>query len=417
MADQSRMKVIITMLTIAAIGWRTPEMCSAEPLLPAVAALAASNTAFACDLYAQLKTQDGNLFFSPYSVSTALAMTYAGARGETAAQMAKTLHFALGQQELHPVFAALAGQIDAVEASGHVKLSIANAVWPDRAVPLLDVYRTLLKKDYGSTVTAVDYVHEGSQARAQINQWVADKTQNKIQNLIGAPLDPQTRLVLVNAVYFKGTWAGQFKTNETQTAPFYRPSAKPLQVRMMTQTHTYKYGEWENLQVLELPYAGDEVSMLVLLPSAADGVTNLESRLSADQVRQWRERLFERKVQVFLPKFNITWGARSLKGDLQALDMHDAFDQMKADLSGMDGRVHGLFVADVLQKAFVDVNEEGTEAAATTGVTMRSLAMMVPQPPPVFRADHPFVFLIQENRTGSILFMGRIVNPTANGSD
>jgi serpin B len=186
---------------------------------------------------------------------------------------------------------------------------------------------------------------------------------------------------------------------------------------MMTQTHTYKYGEWENLQVLELPYAGDEVSMLVLLPSAADGVTNLESRLSADQVRQWRERLFERKVQVFLPKFNITWGARSLKGDLQALDMHDAFDQMKADLSGMDGRVHGLFVADVLQKAFVDVNEEGTEAAATTGVTMRSLAMMVPQPPPVFRADHPFVFLIQENRTGSILFMGRIVNPTANGSD
>ena len=398
-----------------AFGLLSSEMHAAEPDSPNVAALAASNTVFACDLYAQLKAQEGNLFFSPYSISTALAMTTAGARGETATQMAKALHFPFGSQEVHPAFAALAGQINAVGTNGHVKLSIANSLWPDRAYPLLESYLALVKNDYCGSVTAVDYLHEEPKARAQINQWVADQTQNKILNLISSALDPHMRLVLVNAVYFKGTWAGQFKTNETQTAPFYRTSDKPVQVRMMTQTHTFKYGEWENLQVLELPYAGNEVSMLVLLPSTADGVTNLENRLSADQVRQWRARLFERKIQVFLPKFKITWGTTSLKNGLLALGMHDAFETGKADFSGMDGHADWLYISDVLHKAFVDVNEEGTEAAAATGVMMRSLAIAVPVPPPVFRADHPFLFLIQENRTGSILFMGRITDPLASG--
>jgi len=399
-----------TLLSAAILAPRA--FAAAQPLPPSVAAVASNNTAFACDLYAQLKTQDGNLFFSPYSVSTALAMTYAGARGETAAQMAKALHFSLPQAELHPAFAALAAQMNAVQTAGHVKLSIANSLWPYKTYPFLEDYLALVKKNYGSTITPVDYEHAEPAARAQINQWVEDKTQKKITNIIGAPLDPLTRLVLVNAVYFKGTWESPFKAEETKNAPFHRPVGDPVQTPLMTHTRTYKYGEWQTVQVIELPYAGNELSMLVLLPSSTNGMAELEGDLSVSGLQQWRQQLRLQKVQLFLPKFKITWGAALLNNALQALGMSDAFNATRADFSGMDGRPD-LLISRILQKAFVDVNEEGTEAAAATAITMHSLAISRPRPPPVFRADHPFLFLIQENATGSILFMGRVTDPMA----
>jgi len=380
------------------------------PLPPDVASLAAGNTAFACDLYAQLKTPPGNLFFSPYSVSAALAMTFAGARGETAAQMTTALHFALPQGELHPAFAALIEELSALESSGHVKLSIANSLWPDRAYPFLERYLALVKTNYGVVITPVDYAHAEERARAQINQWVEDKTQKKIANLFASPLDPLTRLVLVNAVYFKGTWAHPFKKEQTRDAPFYRPSGEPAQTPMMMQLQAVPYGESDKIQIIELPYAGNELSMLVLLPRDTNTLAETESSLSAGQLQHWRQLLTEQKVQLFLPKFKLAWGTCSLTKSLQALGMTDAFGTA-ADFSGMDGRRHNLRISDVVQKAFVDVNEEGTEAAAATGVTIMAMSVAMQRPPPVFRADHPFLFLIQENHTGSILFMGRIMDP------
>jgi len=382
-----------------------------QPLLPSVATLASNNTAFACDLYAQLKTQDGNLFFSPYSVSTALAMTYAGARGETAAQMAKALHFSLPQAELHPAFAALSAQMNAVQTAGHVKLSIANSLWPHKSYPFLDDYLALVKKNYGSTITPVDYEHAEPAARAQINQWVEEKTQRKITNIIGAPLDPLTRLVLINTVYFKGYWQHPFPPSETKNAFFYPSSGKYLFVPTMTQTPTCRYGEGQRMQVLELPYAGYELSMLILLPAKGKSLADIEKLFSEDNIRQWRGHMTDHRVEIFLPKFKITWGPRTLKQPLQDLGMRDGFEQTKADFSGMDGHPSWLYLSWILHQAIVDVNEEGTEAAAST---MAGMAFGgEPETPKLFRADHPFLFLIQENATGSILFMGRVTDPTA----
>ncbi|MFZ4394333.1 MAG: serpin family protein [Kiritimatiellia bacterium] len=380
-------------------------------LPPSVPVAVSNNTALACDLYAQLKSQEGNLFFSPYSVSTALAMTYAGARGETAAQMARTLHFTLSQADLHPAFAALSAQMNAVQQAGQVQLSIANSLWPHKSYPFLEEYLALVRKNYGTTITPVDFEKEEPKARAQINQWVEEKTQKKITNLIASPLDPLTRLVLVNAVYFKGKWESQFKADHTQQAPFFVAENKSVQAPLMSQTHEFKYGAWQNAQLIELPYAGTKLSMLVILPTekTAQELTKVERALSVARLTEWRAQMRKQKVQLFLPKFKVTWGVHSLKNPLLALGMRDAFAEDKADFSGMDGK-RDLLVSDVLHKAFIAVDEAGTEAAAATAVMMALRA--VPAPPPVFRADHPFLFLIQENATGSILFLGRVTDPT-----
>lgn len=385
---------------------------AAPSLPPSVAVAVSNNTAFACDLYAQLKSQEGNLFFSPYSVSTALAMTYAGARGETATQMARTLRFTLPQADLHPAFTALAAQMNAVQQAGQVQLSIANSLWPHKSYPFLEEYRALVKKNYGTIITPVDFAKEEPKARAQINQWVEEKTQKKITNVIGAPIDPLTRLVLVNAVYFKGNWEIQFKAAQTQQSPFFITVEKSVQAPLMSQTHEFKYGAWQNAQLIELPYAGTELSMLVILPAGKTPreLAEVENALSVERLTEWRAQMRKQKVQLFLPKFKVTWGVHSLKNSLLALGIRDAFAEDKADFSGMDGK-RDLLVSDVLHKAFVSVDEAGTEAAAATAVVMQ--AKSEPARPPVFRADHPFLFLIQENRTGSILFLGRVTDPTA----
>ena len=368
----------------------------------------AGNTAFALDLYGKLRSQEGNLFFSPYSISTALAMTYGGARGETEKQMAHALHFDLPQDRLHSAFTALEENLNAIQQKGQVKLAVANSLWPQKGYPFSPDYLDLCQKHYGTSITPVDYRGETEAARKTINDWVGQKTNQKIKELLKRGiLNGLTRLVLANAIYFKGNWASQFNRRSTTDQPFHVSATKTVKASLMEKEDRFRYAETPDLQVLELPYAGDDLSMIVLLPDKVDGLGDLEDKLTPQNLTAWTAnlRMQEVQVRVFLPKFKTT-SEFSLAETLATLAMRDAFDAWRADFSGMDGK-RDLFVSAVVHKAFVEVNEEGTEAAATTGISIQAWGIE-----PIFRADHPFLFLIQDNRTGAILFLGRVLDPT-----
>jgi serpin B len=383
-------------------------------------AVVAGNTRFAINLYHQLPSREGNLFFSPYSISTALAMTYGGARGNTAQQMAQALQFNLPDDKLNPAFAALHEELNAIRQKGEVQLSVANSLWPQSGFEFHRDYLDLCRKYYGTDVFPVDYVGHAEDSRQAINRWVEDNTSHKIVDLLGPGSMDGARLVLVNAIYFKGKWAKQFNADNTQDEPFYTSPTASVTAPLMQQTDKFGYAEFDGVQVLELPYAGGDLSMLVLLPRGTNDAgplapreTNydlgqLEAKLTPENLALWTTKMTSQKVRVFLPKFEPT-SEFSLGETLGAMGMTDAFDPNKADFSGMDGR-RDLYISKVVHKAFVDVNEEGTEAAAATGVIM-TLSAELPANIPVFRADHPFLFLIRDNRTGSILFLGRMTNP------
>lgn len=368
------------------------------------------NTAFALDLYQRLKDQPGNLFFSPYSISSALAMTYAGARGQTESEMAKTLHFSPPQGDLHAAFSTLAAQLDEVQGKGRVALTVANSLWCQQSYHFADAFLNLTRRQYRAETRLVDFKNAAEAARGEINTWVERKTNEKIKDLIGpGMLTPLTRLVLCNAVYFKGKWALQFDPKRTEPVPFFTSPDKSLPVPMMWQESSFKMADAGDVSLLELPYAGDDLSMIVLLPKAVDGLPALERKLGADSLGKWMAELGQArtdKLFVWLPRFKTTCRF-GLAKTLAAMGMPSAFSGA-ADFSGMTG-THDLFISDVVHKAFVEVNEEGTEAAAATGVVM-TLGMV--SRPRIFKADHPFLFLIRENHTGSILFLGRITDPT-----
>jgi serpin B len=372
------------------------------------APVVSANTAFATDLYAKLENENGNLFFSPYSISTALAMMFAGARGDTAQQMANVLHFTVPQNRLPPAFAELEAELNAVQKKGKVQLSIANSLWPQKGYPFLHEYIDLLKRYYSTTVTPIDFAKSPEGARKTINDWVESKTNRKITDLIKpGVLDSLTRLVLTDAVCFKGNWVNQFDPKRTEDGQFLVAADKYVECRMMFRKGPYGFAETPELKVLELPYAGDDLSMIVLLPRKIDGLGALESELSAAKLAEWTKVLGKSEVAVALPKFKLTCEF-SLKETLTAMGMTDAFSD-KADFSGMDGHKNWLYISAVVHKAFVDVNEEGTEAAAATAV------IAVPAGPakgPYFVADHPFLFLIRDKHMGNILFLGRVTDPT-----
>ncbi len=382
-----------------------PEMRERE----GVQAVARGGNAFAVDLYSKLRGQEGNLFFSPYSISTALAMTYAGARGETATQMAETLHFDLRDAALHNAYAKLIAETEkATEAEG-CELSVANALWAQQGYEFLRAFLRLVRESYDAPLHEVDFVGATEQARTRINDWVAERTRDKIQDLIppGA-LDALTRLVLTNAVYFKGDWAHPFEEDDTTEERFWTSAEESVPAPMMHQAEDFGYRESESWQMVELPYAGETLSMVVVLPRQKDGLASLEKQLTAEKLAGWMRGLAERKVNLTLPKFKLT-SRFELAAVLGGLGMRDAFSPRSADFSGMTGK-RDLFVSAVIHKAYVDVNEEGTEAAAATGVVMKLTAVR-PMEPVTFRADHPFLFLIRHRGTGSILFMGRVAEP------
>jgi serpin B len=371
--------------------------------------LADGNNAFAYDLYASLQREEGNLFFSPYSISTALAMTYSGARGETAKQMAETLHFALEPASLHPAFAALAKHLQEVQKKGDIALNIANALWIQQDFELLKQFLKIIETSYKANLFQVNFNRDWEKVRGNINTWIEKQTKGKIKDLL-APgvLSNLTRLVLTNAIYFKGNWASQFEKELTQDEPFWPTPDKNVMTPMMHQQNSFKYGENDFLQVLELPYAGEDLSMVILLPREKDGLVELEGKLKVEPLTSWMAESSFREVDVYLPKFKMT-SQFNLSATLKAMGMKDAFSE-KADFSGMTSGPQ-LSISDVIHKAFVEVNEEGTEAAAATAVVVGVTAIMEPQPVPAFRADHPFMFFIQDSHSGGILFLGRLMNP------
>jgi serpin B len=366
------------------------------------------NQAFAFGLYEKLKEVEGNLFFSPYSISTALAMTYAGARSNTEEQMGTALHFTLDQKRFHPAFAWLEAQLKAIQEKGDIELNIANSLWAQEDYVFLKEFLDLIQSNYGTVLNHVDFKRACEAAREEINAWVEQKTKDKIKDLIKpGVLNALTRLVLTNAIYFKGRWDSQFIKSDTQGSPFWLSIDKSVEVPMMTQKRQFRYMENDSLQILELPYVGNDLAMIVLLPRKVDGLAQLEADLSLENLNMWIGHLRKREISVFLPKFKMTSQFR-LSEILASMGMPDAFGE-DADFSGIDG-TKDLFISAVIHKAFVDVNEEGTEAAAATAAVI-SVTSVPSKPPPTFRADHPFVFLIHDNHSGSILFVGRIVNP------
>ena len=383
------------------------------------------NNKFALNLYAKLRSKEGNLFFSPYSISTALAMAHAGARGQTELQMAKVLHFPIiakpgtelssklipDRHQFASVFGKIIKDLNNRGKKGGYELRVANALWGQEGYEFLEEFLELIKTNYGGRLNEVDFVRAAETARKTINTWVEKETNDKIKNLIQkGVLNSMTRLVLTNAIYFKGNWARQFKEDRTKDAPFTLASGQKVDVAMMNQTAEFNYMETESFQGLELPYVDDELSMIILLPKEFDGLDEFEKTLTVEKLSKWMGELHNREVRVSIPKFKMT-SQFGLASVLKSMGMTDAFSANAADFSGMNGK-RDLFISAVIHKAYVDVNEEGTEAAAATAVTMK-LTSIEPTRIPVFRADHPFLFIIRDNHSGSILFIGRVMNPKA----
>jgi serpin B len=381
-------------------------------------AVAEANTKFAYVLYQTLKSDkenmDQNIFFSPYSISTALALTYEGAKGTTADEIRSVFHFpendAVRQEGYRDIISGL-NNPDAAYT-----LKTANALWAEKAYPFLSAYTKTAEQSYRAEVRNMDFIFAPDASRETINQWVESQTEDRIQNLLpeGA-ITPLTRLVITNAIYFKGTWVLQFDKNETQPAEFRSESGEYVTADMMYRNDKkarYAYAETDDLQLLRMPYeheSGKALSMLVLLPK--DGkITTAETALGTKGLEDAVFSMETRQVEVLFPKFTLET-TYSLSNTLKTMGMPTAFGS-DADFSGMDG-TRNLSISGVNHKAFVDVNEEGTEAAAATSVEMGVTSMPVGEIVPVFRADHPFVFQITDDETGMLLFMGRIADPTA----
>ncbi|WP_367360248.1 serpin family protein [Syntrophus sp. (in: bacteria)] len=363
--------------------------------------LVKGNTAFAGKLYAELRSTEGNLFFSPFSISSAMGMTYAGARQNTAREMAEVLFFQMEPEQLPSAFRRLNCELAANACRAGQKLRIANGLCLSGGDVSRD-FKTLLKENFDAELFSggVD----------EINGWVREKTEGKIEKILEG-LDPNSVCVLLNAVYFKGRWESRFRESDTRDAPFRVSPGHEVTVPFMFRKGDVSILRKPDFQAASIPYEGNTLSMVVLLPAEADGLGRLERRLTGENLEQWLEELDASpagETELYLPKFKLETGY-DLVPPCKALGMKDAFDASgRADFRGMGWRKGELWISQIKHRAFVEVNEEGTEAAAATAVAMVTKAI---RESPVFRADHPFLFLIRDNRTGTILFLGRIVNP------
>jgi serpin B len=387
-----------------------------DPAVPSADAedLEAGNLQFAFDLYARVSGEPGNVFFSPHSISVALAMAYAGMRTETEAQTARVLHFTLPQDRLHAAFNALdleLAQRSKVElpsdtAGNPPELHIANATWGDREYQFLDEYLDVLALNYGAGLRLLDFRRDSEGSLEIINSWVEEQTSDRIKDLIpeGA-IDALTRLVLTNAIYFKGSWKEPFAEDRTGPGPFHLLDGNEVEAEMMhLSARQARYARVGSIQAVELGYVGDQISMLLLLPDEG-GFAGVEARLDGAMLAEVLGGLGSAEVTLSMPKFEFEWEL-SLSDTLQDMGMVSAFGA-DADLSGMDG-TRNLAITDVLHKAFVSVDELGTEAAAATAVIIgeTSAGEMVE-----VNVDRPFIFLVRDNPTGAILFLGRVVDP------
>jgi len=375
-------------------------------------ALVDGNNAFAFELYNALKGEQGNLFYSPYSISQALAMTYAGARDTTEKEMAGTLHFTLPQHSLHPAFNSLDQQLQARGQGAKGKdgkgfrLNIVNAIWGQAGYNFLAEYLDLLAQNYGAGLRTLDFRNAPEPSRQTINKWVEDQTEQRIKGLIpSGAIDQMTRLVLTNAIYFNAAWANNFEKSMTQPAPFHLLQGQTVDVPMMRQTERLGYAAGEGYQAVSLPYDGRELDMVVLLPD--EGMfAEFEKSLDADTAGSIIKAMVPGQIALSLPRFKFE-SAFSLGDLLAGMGMPTAFSS-QANFSGMTGNLE-LSISEVIHKAFVGVDEAGTEAAAATAVIMRATAM--PATPLTVTVDRPFIFLIRDIQTGSVIFVGRVINP------
>ncbi len=371
-----------------------------------------SGNRFALDLYQQLRTEEGNLFFSPSSISMALAMTFAGASGETETEMAKTLHFQMPKEQLHDGMQTLQELWVTPDEEVGIRLNLANRLWGQKSYEFLREFLRITRDNYSAELAEIDFV-QTENARQKINRWVEDQTEDKITDLIpSGVLSPDTKLVLTNAIYFHGRWSDPFKKDRTKDEDFHLTATDKIKVPMMHRWDEFRYAAVDDFQILELPYGDGSLSMVVLLPKEMDGLANLEAKLTFQNLQEWTGSVkHEDEVKVYLPKFKTT-SQFQMTDTLKSMGMKLAFNGNAADFSEMTGG-RDLFISEVIHKAFLDVNEEGTEAAAATGIVMERTAAPIQEPkePPVFRADHPFLFMIRDNRNGAIMFLGRIANP------
>jgi serpin B len=379
-------------------------------------ALVSGNNRYALDYYNAVRVKPGNQFFSPYSISTALAMTYAGADGLTADQMAKTLHFELPQERLHPAFNALDQQLDPVEqkigkdSPQPFQLDVANSIWGQEEHPFKQEFLDLLAMNYGAGLRMTDFKNDAKNSRREINNWVEDQTQKKIKDLIPqGGVSALTRLVLTNAIYFKADWLYPFENNNTRSLPFTLLDGNQIETPTMSfeESHDLLYFAGGGFQAVELPYAGDQVSMLILLPEAGS-LEVFEAALDEKRLDEILNHSQPANLQVLLPKFEFTVEYK-LKENLAEMGMPDAFCEGTPDFSGMDEEGN-LCIDEVFHKAFVAVDEKGTEAAAASAVVMREVSAPLEQPV-LIKVDRPFLFFIRHKPSGTILFMGRLLDP------
>ena len=367
------------------------------------------NNRFAFDLFEKIQQEGENVFFSPYSISSALAMTYTGAEGTTQQEMQKIFGFANDRQSQAEAFHMLNKHLDTLNDKT-IELNVANSLWCQDNYDFLDEFLNINKKYYQAGIRKVDFRNNHPEARKQINQWVEEETNKKIKDLIKeGTLSPSVRMVLANAIYFNGKWAYPFNKSQTRPEMFYMNENNRKRVLFMHRSVSVKYYEDELAQVVELPYSGKDLSMMIMLPQEVSGIHKLEQKLDTGLYNEYQESMFSKKVDLWLPRFRVET-QYNLNQPLKNLGMNSAFSG-DADFSGMTGNKE-LFISDVAHKAFVEVSEEGTEAAAATGAVMSKTSLVKKVE---FRADHPFIYLIKDNRTGSILFMGRLFEPKHSG--
>jgi serpin B len=364
--------------------------------------------AFTIDCYKQLTGGNGNLILSPFNIATALSMALAGARGQTAGEIQSVLHVHYDSTYDAALGAMLAGIAQAGNAGGN-ELHTANGLWVQKGFAIQPTFENTLANNYQAPLTPLDFIANPDAARSQINRWAEQHTNEKIKDLLPAgSLDAQTRLVLTSAIYFYGKWQAPFVSSLTQPAPFTLPAGGATQANFMNQTARFAYTETPSAQILEMRYAGTGIAFDVLLPKIPTGLPDLEKSLTLESLTGWLGNVAIRNVQVSLPKFRAE-SEFSLRKGLSTMGMPTAFTNT-ADFSGIAPAP--LKISEVVHKAFVDVSEQGTEAAAATAIKMRpATGYHRPEPLVVFRADHPFLFLIRGTRTGEVLFIGRLMNP------
>jgi serpin B len=370
-----------------------------------------SGNQFAFDLYGRYCGEGKNMVFSPYSITSALTVAFEGARGSTASEMRTVLHLPDDSMKVRLDFRCIDSSLNH-PASDSCTLTTANALWAQKDYPFVPAYFAVVQSYYGCGLTNVDFITDPEGARLMINAWVETKTNSRIKDIIPPDaLGAATRLVISNAVYFKSNWERKFDSAATDDGAFTLESGAPVTVKMMHQTEHFNYAETENFQILEMQYRGGDVSMVFLLPKTS-GLSSVETSVTGGKLAYWLKSMENMEVIVSIPRFKLETNY-SLGGDLTALGMNKAFDANKADFSGMSA-VPGLYIAGVLHKVFIEVCEAETEAAAATVVIiMCTSSISTPKPPPkVFTADRPFMFLIQHKPTGSILFLGKVENPT-----